>query len=201
MDFLNLAKERFSARAFSAQVVEEDKVNYLLACAQRAPSACNKQPWHFVVAQTEDARQKVQQCYNRDWLKTAPLYIIIYAADDRAWVREEDGKNHADIDAAIAIEHLCLAATAVGLGSCWVCNFDVAALQAAFPLGKSVASRGHSAHRLSCKHAFKAITSQGNRRNRVAFLVPERMQNTTLKVRKSAVKNHTKASRRAFLQI
>ena len=48
MDFLNLAKERFSARAFSAQVVEEDKVNYLLACAQRAPSACNKQPWHFV---------------------------------------------------------------------------------------------------------------------------------------------------------
>ena len=137
MDFLNLAKERFSARAFSAQVVEEDKVNYLLACAQRAPSACNKQPWHFVVAQTDEARQKVQQCYNRDWLKTAPLYIIIYAADDRAWVREDDGKNHADIDAAIATEHLCLAATAVGLGSCWVCNFDVAALQAAFPLGKT----------------------------------------------------------------
>ena len=70
-------------------------------------------------------------------MKAAPLYIIIYAADDRAWVREEDGKNHADIDAAIAIEHLCLAATAVGLGSCWVCNFDVAALQAAFPLGKA----------------------------------------------------------------
>ena len=193
MDFLNLAKERFSARAFSAQVVEEDKVNYLLECAQRAPSACNKQPWHFVVAQTEDARQKVQQCYNRDWLKTAPLYIIIYAADERAWVREEDGKNHADIDAAIAIEHFCLAATAVGLGSCWVCNFDVAALQAA--------SRGHSAHRLSCKHAFQAVASQGDWRNRVAFLVLERMQNATLKVRKSAAKNHTKAIRRAFLQI
>ena len=76
MDFLNLAKERFSARAFSAQVVEEDKVNYLLACAQRAPSACNKQPWHFVVAQTDEARQKVQQCYNREWMKAAPLYII-----------------------------------------------------------------------------------------------------------------------------
>ena len=51
-------------------------------------------------------------------------------------MREDDGKNHADIDAAIAIEHLCLAATAVGLGSCWVGNFDVAALHAAFPLGK-----------------------------------------------------------------
>lgn len=136
MDFLNLAKERFSARAFSAQAVKEDKVNYLLECAQRAPSACNKQPWHFVVAQTEEARQKVQQCYNREWMRQAPLYIIIYAANDKAWVREEDGKSHADIDAAIAIEHLCLAATAVGLGSCWVCNFNVAALQAAFPIGQ-----------------------------------------------------------------
>ena len=102
MDFLNLAKERFSARAFSAQAVEEDKVNYLLECAQRAPSACNKQPWHFVVAQTEEARQKVQQCYNREWMRQAPLYIIIYAANDKAWVREEDGKSHAYIDAAIA---------------------------------------------------------------------------------------------------
>ena len=137
MDFLNLAKERFSARAFSAQAVEEDKVNYLLECAQRAPSACNKQPWHFVVAQTEEARQKVQQSYNREWMRQAPLYIIIYAANDKAWIREEDGKSHADIDAAIAIEHLCLAATAVGLGSCWVCNFNVATLQAAFPIARS----------------------------------------------------------------
>ena len=199
MDFLNLAKERFSARAFSAQVVEEDKVNYLLACAQRAPSACNKQPWHFVVAQTDEARQKVQQCYNREWMKAAPLYIIIYAADDRAWVREEDGKNHADIDAAIAIEHLCLAATEVGLGSCWVCNCCGTA--SGLPAGQSVASRGHSAHRLSCKHAFKAITSQGNWRNRIAFLVLERRPSATLKVRKNATKTHTKGRRCAFLQI
>ena len=88
------------------------------------------------MAQTEEARQKVQQCYNREWMRQAPLYIIIYAANDKAWVREEDGKSHADIDAAIAIEHLCLAATAVGLGSCWVCNFNVATLQAAFHIGQ-----------------------------------------------------------------
>ena len=77
MNFLELTKERYSTRAFSAQAVEEEKINYLLECARRAPSACNKQPWHFVVAETAEARNKVQQCYNRDWIKQAPLYIII----------------------------------------------------------------------------------------------------------------------------
>lgn len=136
MNFLELTKERYSTRAFSAQAVEEEKINYLLECARRAPSACNKQPWHFVVAETAEARNKVQQCYNRDWIKQAPLYIIIYAANEQAWRREEDEKKHADIDAAIATEHICLAASALELGSCWVCNFDVKALQAAFPLGE-----------------------------------------------------------------
>ncbi len=137
MDFLNLVNERFSARAFTGQAVEDNKVDYILECARRAPSACNKQPWHFVVAQSEAARSKVQQCYNREWIKQAPLHLIIYAANEQAWVRDEDGKNHADIDAAIAVEHICLAATAVGLGSCWVCNFNVEALKAAFPVGEA----------------------------------------------------------------
>ena len=39
-------------------------------------------------------------------------------------MRKSDNKNHADIDAAIATEHICLAAAEQGLGSCWVCNFD-----------------------------------------------------------------------------
>lgn len=93
MNFLELTKERYSTRAFSAQAVEEEKINYLLECARRAPSACNKQPWHFVVAETAEARNKVQQCYNRDWIKQAPLYIIIYAANEQAWRREEDEKK------------------------------------------------------------------------------------------------------------
>ena len=49
-------------------------------------------------------------------------------------MRPCDGKNHADIDIAIAVEHLVLAAAEVGLGSCWVCNFDAPLLARTFPL-------------------------------------------------------------------
>ena len=65
---------------------------------------------------------KIRQCYHRDWFKTAPMYIIASILHDQEWVRS-DGKHHGDIDIAIAVEHLCLAATEQGLATCWVCNF------------------------------------------------------------------------------
>lgn len=52
---------------------------------------------------------------------------------EKNWIRKEDNKQHGDIDVAIATEHLCLAATERGLGSCWVCNFNVAKLKETFP--------------------------------------------------------------------
>ena len=55
--------------------------------------------------------------------KTAPMYVICSILHDEEWVRS-DGKHHGDIDIAIAVEHLCLAATEQGLATCWVCNFD-----------------------------------------------------------------------------
>lgn len=48
------------------------------------------------------------------------------------WVRRYDEKPHGDIDVAIAAEHLCLAATEKGLGTCWVCNYDTAKMQQFF---------------------------------------------------------------------
>ena len=52
--------------------------------------------------------------------------------ENLAWTRRYDNKNHADIDLAIAIEHLCLAATSQGLGTCWVCNFRTQLIQELF---------------------------------------------------------------------
>ena len=64
---------------------------------------------------------------------------IVACADHReSWHRPADGKDHADIDVAIAVEHLCLAATEVGLGTCWVCNFDVALCRGALGLPSGV---------------------------------------------------------------
>jgi len=125
-NFLTLCNERFSVRAYDTlRVVEQDKVDYVLSCARLAPSAVNKQSWHiYIVGPESDKREMIQQCYNRDWFKSAPYYLLLTSRHDLSWKRPCDNKDHADIDIAIQAEHICLAATEVGLGTCWVCNFD-----------------------------------------------------------------------------
>ena len=123
MAFLDLVKQRYSCRSYQQQSVEQSKLDYVMECVRFAPSAVNKQPWKFRVISAEADRAKLQQCYARDWFCTAPMYIICSILHDEEWVRK-DGKHHGDIDIAIAVEHLCLAATEQGLATCWVCNFD-----------------------------------------------------------------------------
>lgn len=125
MNFLELTKKRFSARSYKSDMVEQEKLDYIIECARHASSAVNYQPWQFIIVKSEEQRRKVQQCYNKEWFTNAPVYIIVCVNKSVAWVRKSDNKNHADIDAAIATEHICLAATELGLGSCWVCNFDL----------------------------------------------------------------------------
>lgn len=67
--------------------------------------------------------EKVAATYARSWLKEAPAIIAVCGNHSKSW-RRADGKNHCDIDAAIAIDHLTLAAAELGLGTCWVCAFN-----------------------------------------------------------------------------
>ena len=133
MDFIELVKNRYSCRAYKALNVEKEELDYILECVRYAPSAVNKQPWRFRIITNEGDKAKLQQCYNRDWFKTAPMYIIASVLHDEEWIRA-DGKHHGDIDIAIAVEHLCLAATEQGLATCWVCNFDAALCKESFAL-------------------------------------------------------------------
>lgn len=123
MNFLDLVKQRYSCRSYQAKSVEQEKVDYVMECVRFAPSAVNKQPWCFHVISSDSDKEKLRQCYNREWFTTAPMYVIASILHDEEWVRS-DGKHHGDIDIAIAVEHLCLAATEQGLATCWVCNFD-----------------------------------------------------------------------------
>ena len=123
MDLLALIRQRYSCRNYTDSNVEQEKIDYIMECVRMAPSAVNRQPWHFRIVKDEQTRTKLQQCYGRDWIKTAPVYIVATILTDQQWVRS-DGKPHGNIDIAIAVEHLCLAATEQGLATCWVCNFD-----------------------------------------------------------------------------
>ena len=133
MNFLELVKNRYSCRSYQPRGIEPQKLEYILECVRFAPSAVNRQPWRFHIIDSDDARAKLHQCYNRDWFRTATCYIIASVLHHEEWVRA-DGKAHGDIDIAIAVEHLCLAATEQGLGTCWVCNFDAVLCKELFAL-------------------------------------------------------------------
>lgn len=125
--YYSLVNERYSCRKYSADKVSRDLLLAILDTARLAPSACNKQPWHFVVADTDELCAEISECYGRDWVKTVPAFIIVCGKHADAWHRA-DGKDHTDIDIAIATEHICLAATSLKLGTCWICNFDTTKL-------------------------------------------------------------------------
>lgn len=133
MDFKELCTRRFSARKYTAETVSDEDLHYVMECVRLAPSAVNRQPWHWIVVKSAEAKAKLCQCYEREWFASAQLYIIGLRSKEENWIRKQDGKAHGDIDVAIAAEHLCLAAAEKGLGTCWVCNFDAERMQQLFP--------------------------------------------------------------------
>ena len=125
MDLLNLIFKRRSVREYTTDEIEQDKIDYIIECARLAPSAVNLQPWKFIIVKSPEKKALLQQCYHREWFVQAPLYIIALEDTTQSWKRGSDGKDHGEIDIAIAVEHIALAAVEKGLGSCWVCNFNV----------------------------------------------------------------------------
>jgi len=124
MNFYDIISGRRSVRSYKKEPVEDDKVNRILEAARLAPSAANMQPVCFVVIRDENKKLQLKEAYNEEWFYTAPVIICVCSNSKTAWKRG-DGKNYADIDAAIAMDHLILAATIEGLGTCWVAAFKV----------------------------------------------------------------------------
>lgn len=122
-NFKKLSQERYSVRGYLPKEIEKEKIEYIIECARLAPSAANKQPWIFYIVSSEEGKNAIKEVYHREWFKTAPLYIVVCADKNQSWKRSEDNKNHSEIDAAIAAEHICLAAHDIGLGTCWICNY------------------------------------------------------------------------------
>lgn len=123
MSFLELAKKRYSTRSFKPKAVEREKLEQVLEAGRIAPSAKNYQPCHLIVIMEEQRRREIAATYQKEWILQAPVIIVICVDHHKAW-RRPDGKDHSDIDTAIVIDHMTLAATDLGLGTCWVCMFN-----------------------------------------------------------------------------
>lgn len=143
MEFYNLIETRESIRNFDpARQVPEEILNRILNAGRLAPSACNRQPWRFLLVSSREMLEKVCKCYNREWLKQAPHILVIVGLKDAAWVRGFDGYNSVGTDAAIAMTHIILAAENEGLGTCWVENYDPALLREALNIPDDQAAFG-----------------------------------------------------------
>lgn len=133
MNFYEVVNGRRSVRAYRRDQVPEEKLNRILQAAAQAPSAANRQPVRFHVVRDVDLKKKLIQAYPQQWFVDAPAVVCACSVPGEAWKRG-DGKNYADIDATIAMDHLMLAATNEGLGTCWIGAFNVEALREALGL-------------------------------------------------------------------
>ena len=137
MEFVELMQQRYSVRAYRSDPIEEGKLQQVLEAARLAPTAANRQPFRLLVIHTEGRQDELSRVYEREWFLQAPLIIGICTVPSEAWSRV-DGKNYADVDAAIAMDHLILAAANLGLGTCWIGAFDPAAARQVLGLPKEV---------------------------------------------------------------
>ena len=131
MDFIEIAKKRYSVRSYQDKKVEEEKLQKILEAAHVAPTAANLQPARLIAVQSREGLGKSGKGAN---LYGAPLAIIVCADHSKAWVRPYDKKQTGDIDASILTDHMMLQATELGLGSVWICYFKPDVIRKEFGL-------------------------------------------------------------------
>lgn len=121
---MELIETRRSIRSYKDQEIEEDKLNYVLQAFRKAPSAKNLQPWKLVVIKNKKILKDIAiACNNQTFMEEAPMIIAACAKEEEAYGTMGGYMNSYPIDIAIALEHLILAATEKGLGTCWIGAF------------------------------------------------------------------------------
>lgn len=135
MEYTKLIHQRESVRNYDpARPVAKEILTKILDAGRLAPSACNNQPWKFLLISSADMLKKVKACYTREWFKEAPHILTITGLKDKAWNRSYDGYSSIETDVAIAMTHIILAAENEGVGTCWIAAYDPAILRKALNL-------------------------------------------------------------------
>jgi nitroreductase len=135
MDFLELAKRRYSVRSYYSKQVEEDKLKKILEAGRVAPTGANRQPQRLIVVREAKGLEKLKKAAN---VYGATLVVIVCADHNTSWKRSFDRKDVADIDASIVTAHMMLEATELGLGTIWVCHFNPLILKKEFNIPENI---------------------------------------------------------------
>ena len=119
--FLDMTRERWSVRKFAPQQISHEHLTRILEAGRNAPSACNYQPQRVLVLQSNEALSAVRAVTH--WAFNAPTVILVCADLAESW-KNADGADSAEVDAAIALDHMMMEAWECGVGSTWVRGFD-----------------------------------------------------------------------------
>jgi len=135
MDFLDLAKKRYSVRKYEDKKVEEEKLLKILEAGRVAPTGANTQSQRLVVVKEKAGLEKLKKAAN---ISGAAMAIIVCGDHKTVWKRPFDNKDILDIDAGIVTTHMMLQATELGLGTVWVCYFDPAIIREEFNIPEGI---------------------------------------------------------------
>ena len=132
-------------RGYKADPVSDELLAQVLEAGRQAPTAANRQPFRIIVVHVKGREEELARVYGRAWLVQAPLVLAVVAVPGEAWRRMDD-KPYDEVDATIVMDHLVLAATALGLGTCWIAAFDPdASREVLRPPRRRGADRDHAA--------------------------------------------------------
>ena len=134
MEFLELARKRRSIRKYKSDPVSDEDIKALLEAVRLAPSWGNRQCWRFVVVTDEVTREKLAD--KREWIAEAPVIIVACADPEKSGQKAD--QDYYLLDIGIAMEHLVLAATERGLGTCWIGWFDEDSARQAIGVPESI---------------------------------------------------------------
>ena len=122
MDFLELAKKRYSCRNFLDKSVEKEKILKILEAGRVSPTACNFQPQRILVLQDKGQIEKLKE--GTRYTFNAPVVFVVCYNKNVSWKNRFNGSDEGIIDASIVTTHMMLEIADLGLGSTWVGYFD-----------------------------------------------------------------------------
>lgn len=123
MEVEEAIRKRSSIRRYQDREVDQQDLLEILEAGRWAPSAVNRQPWHFIVIEDQGKRERLSGLAKfGKFIKDAPVFILGCGDVERA-------PDRYIMDVCIALEHMVLMATSLGLGSCWIGTMDKEAIR------------------------------------------------------------------------
>jgi nitroreductase len=175
MEFEGVIRSRKSIRDYINRKVEDEKINFVLECARLAPSWTNKQCWQFIVVKDKKIIKDLSKTsiINR-WLKNVPVIIVACGDPKKSGFRNDI--DYYIVDVSIALEHLVLAATDKGLGTCWIGGFNEKKVKEILEIPEyirviALTPLGYAAERKRFVGKLAKIVTQSNKRKSLVKMI------------------------------